>query len=199
MYAVCSGCLCKMRGSSPSEEYLICFEKKRAVQGQVCVCNAVWILEHGWYIFCVACMLCAQDVCVTFAVALLLRCAWFVSKRTRAIQGQHCVVNAMWMFEHSWYIFCVASMLCAHDGVVQFAIVLLHKSKTRKLKDETRVPVLELWRSLICRVWFVCDVYSMYHMCQGCCWNKGDSSPLHCQEQQKIQRNVSSMVCMWFV
>ena len=40
MYAVCSGCWCKIRDSSPSEVYLIYSKKKtRAVQGRVCVFN----------------------------------------------------------------------------------------------------------------------------------------------------------------
>ena len=38
------------------------------------------------------------------------------------------------MFEHGWYIFCVACMLCAHDVGVNFAIALHLKSKTQKRK-----------------------------------------------------------------
>ena len=48
------------------------FEKQEKVQGLVCVFNAVCIFEYGLCMFCVACMICANDVGVQFAIALLL-------------------------------------------------------------------------------------------------------------------------------
>ena len=57
-----------------------------------------------------------------------------------------------------------------------------------KMKNETRAPVLGLWRGLICRIWLVYVLYSIHDMCLWCCWTNCDSSPSHCKEQENTKK-----------
>ena len=84
-------------------------------------------------------MLCAHDVGVEFAIALLL-----VSK-TRRLKTKS--VYRRWgcdevrCFEYGVYMSCIAYMICAYDVAVQFAIALPYIARNKKTQRIVRTCV----------------------------------------------------------
>ena len=61
--------------------------QKAQIYNDACVVKRVQFFEYALYMFCVACMICACDVDVTFAIALL-----FMSRNSYSNMDCVCVV-----------------------------------------------------------------------------------------------------------
>ena len=82
--------------------------------------------------FCVAFMICAHDVAVKCAIALLSflgtgRC----KNNCKDARG-----STSLFFKYGLYMFCVACMISAHDVAVTFAIALLFMSRNTNMQKQ---------------------------------------------------------------
>ena len=91
---------------------------------------------HGFYMFCVAYMICALGLVLKFAVALLLMCT---KKRIETRWKDTCACNGVCSFDQGLYMLCVACMIRAYVFAATFAIALLVNAKSKNIAESAHV------------------------------------------------------------
>ena len=107
-------------------------------------------------------MLCAHDIGVTFAIALLLKSKTRQRRTKNVYRCWGC--DEVRCFEYGLYMFCIAYMMCAYDVAEQFAIALSLIARNKKIQRNVRACVCELFSC--CRILFIYVLRSMYDLCE---------------------------------